>query len=449
MELRCEVRCEAHKDCGTSGLFCDATQQSCRECLEDTHCAEGEFCGERGACVAQNCVPGASFCAGESLRRCDERGEFFSEQACAQGCENAACRGSTGAGGSGNGAGGTPGAGGSGSDSGGATGAGGVTGSGGSESGSGGAPGTGGGSSDFCSTIPEFTRKQVVDGIGDDFEDIPPQVFDYASAPFKRSWNSEVDHSYSRATLRAAWDSIGLRAHLHVRDRIVQSVTGTNWDGDAVQFLFGSRQASTGSLEGDSAMQLLVIPPTLGHEMRAHLTNPLTLEEKFAARLVSDGYEIEVFFPWFNGFPENGGEFVFNVLITVDDLGTDGRDFQYALGIRPLETPRSPCLLGYEPNNPFCDTRRWCAPRTQGKGWNQNNCTTLAPRVLETFNTVGPVCYILNQQPSSWSVESGSRRLTIDGSYIESGKRPIPGYPPFYIHLTGGNNNAGKIVYHD
>jgi hypothetical protein len=318
------------------------------------------------------------------------------------------------------GAGGTPGTGGvvgtGGRGSGGASGTGGSTGSGGASGtggtvgtggrgtggtvgtggrGSGGASGTGGSTgsggsigsnptacpattarSSLCSGIPRLTppASYSLDGVGTELCAVPPMEFAVASLP----WINPA-HATSRpatVTLRVAWSDDALWAHVHVKDAAVfVDSAATLWNGDNVQIFFAGTSNLTGTYSGTQdggATHVIVVPPIAGGAAAraitlyetgfGQLTMGIVPTSSYAARLVSDGYEVELRLPWAaSAQPRTSGAAVgFNFMAGVSDSGT-GVELEAALANNPVSSSVS-C---YNIVHPGCDDRTWCKPLLQ------------------------------------------------------------------------------------
>lgn len=285
---------------------------------------------------------------------------------------NAATGGAAGSGGDNSGGGNSGGGDGSGGDS---SGAGGdsASGSGGTDStgagGSGGASVCATGTADYCTELYEFTAAtQVVDGVGDEFCDIPPMSGQVATLPFIHADYSDTSLP-ATYVLRAGWSQDAFHAHVSVTDPSVHTdATGELWRGDTVQLYIAPSATLSGTFgtdEDGSARHILLSPPDADNPsgravfLASNAQYSDVSPENYAARLTADGYEVEVRLLWANNAEprESGAQFAFDFSMSVID--TEG-----------VELPELEGWLSHNPipdtcDHPWCDDRAWCQPLLQ------------------------------------------------------------------------------------
>jgi hypothetical protein len=77
---------------------------------------------------------------------------------------------------------------------------------------------------DACAKVPHFTaRTQVVDGIGDEFCDVPAMEFDVATCPKVLTFGSEPGALPEKVFLRIAWSPDAFHLHIRVIDPSVST----------------------------------------------------------------------------------------------------------------------------------------------------------------------------------------------------------------------------------
>lgn len=224
----------------------------------------------------------------------------------------------------------------------------------------------------LCATIPAFSGAQAMDGAPGEFCGVPTMRFRVDDAPWKRGSGSFPQV----ATLRAAWSREGMHMHVHVSDpKIIVAPDDALTQGDAVEFHVAGTSELNGPIDGvrdGGAIQVIVSPPGGGFPARAttyfHPEKGVQTEEpfdpsRFAARIVDDGYEVEIFIPWSNASPGSGSGIGFNIVVDIADVdAATGKQMQAAVGYRfPLETT---CTADVGPQ-PFCDNQTWCTPHLE------------------------------------------------------------------------------------
>lgn len=234
---------------------------------------------------------------------------------------------------------------------------------------------------DACATVPRFTSPtQIVDGIGDEFCDVPAMVFDVTSCPTLVP-SGEPPPLAEKVYLRIAWSVDAFHLHVHVVDPdvIVNPDPASLWNGDAVEiFVAGTSGAGlTGSYNGTDdggAIQIVLAPPGGGFPTRGqaffnpggsvHTSAPISASI-YAGRLVDDGYELELRLPWvaFADPAVPGGLMAFDIAIGAQRLAdAGGRELQCIISNTFVD---GSLACGYPAGTaaqPWCDDRTWCQP---------------------------------------------------------------------------------------
>jgi hypothetical protein len=232
---------------------------------------------------------------------------------------------------------------------------------------------------DPCVAIPQFFGTQVVDGIGNEFCAIPAFDFDVKNAP--ASIPSPPPNLPEHVSLRVAWSQDCLHLHVHVKDDQVFVQRGTySFDADAIEFFVSgpSLTGYSGSYDGTSdggAIQIVISPPNPPEYPTAEAKawwNPRRqqsqadiAEQYYAGRRVSDGYEVELKFPWptVADAPQRGRHIAFNLGVDVRDaVDASGRQMQAFLRLPTLPGDEACGFTGGRTAEPFCDDRTWCQP---------------------------------------------------------------------------------------
>jgi hypothetical protein len=219
----------------------------------------------------------------------------------------------------------------------------------------------------MCSTIVKYTELQSVDGEVTDFCNVPATVFNFASAEYTDVVSGAVDSSVSQATVKVAWDETALRAYVHVIDPAFHHIGGAGYNGDNVQFFISSNPPSsalTSSTTGGTTQITIVpgaggTPADIDYYGDAPTYSPAT-SPVFFTEFVSDGYVVEIMWPWRRTPPTASDQIAFNMMIGVDDNGL-GRDFEYSYAFKSVVT--SNCYPYFSSDDaPWCEMRHWCAP---------------------------------------------------------------------------------------
>lgn len=227
---------------------------------------------------------------------------------------------------------------------------------------------------DYCQTIPRLTTPtQVIDGVGDEFCPNPGMRLAPDTAQF---WHGNVTAD-SHALVRAAWSPEGLHFHFKVyqSDIVVPETDGQLWHGDALELLVKGDANVTGAFDGANdpgAVQLLFLPPaTVGDPpaRSALFLNAQYVEAydsaQYAARLMPDGYEIEVRISWSYvgagdpNSPGSGDKVAFNWALDYHSRLVADRLWQ--LFAHYNEVPDGVICAGGLVE-PACDDRTWCTP---------------------------------------------------------------------------------------
>ena len=153
--------------------------------------------------------------------------------------------------------------------------------------------------------------KQVLDGVGDEFCDVPPVHYTAGNAPYREGHSGGSTPPLTAppedVTFRAAWSLDAFHLHAHVIDPsiLVSNDDSMLWNGDEVEiYVAGSPDFSVTYPAGTNvnAIQIGIVPPSgvVGARGVVYLGQshqPLD-SQYFAARLVPGGYEVEVQLPW-------------------------------------------------------------------------------------------------------------------------------------------------------
>jgi hypothetical protein len=222
--------------------------------------------------------------------------------------------------------------------------------------------------------MARFTAsKQVLDGIGDEFCNVPPVHYTAANAPYREGHTAgspaPLTPPVEAVTFRAAWSPDAFHLHAHVDDPSIFESTDltTLWNGDEVEiFVAGGTNYSVTYPDGTNAnaIQIGIVPPmgivaARGVVYLGQTRQPLD-SQYFAARLVSGGYEVEVQLPWpGTAKPSQAGDTIgFYFGLSAQDNASVGRE-EYAslpvVAVSGSTCPSSPPL-------PWCDGRTWCHP---------------------------------------------------------------------------------------
>jgi hypothetical protein len=364
--------------------------------------------GGDGATGGSTCTPGEASCDGDDISLCNTEGNRVAiactPGVCTELADGPRCVQSSGGGSSGGSGGSTGGdsatggsgdmggsdeTGGSGGSTGGSTtggsgGSGDAGGSGGSGAGGGGSGGLGGGAGAgsecptdgffLCDCVPGFgDREQVVDGAGDEFDGIPPMVFEVSGMPYINPDRSTP--AMATVAVRAAWSEDAFVAHVHVVDPLVMADTGyTLWNGDSVQLFVAGTSALTGAYSGTEdagAIHVIVAPPdgvsaaraiSIYEPCYACVTTAALATSAYAARMVDDGYEVEVRLPWAaDAVPRMSGSRIgLDLVIGVGNDAGLGLELEGALRNDPVLASES--CSPTPTTHPGCDDRVWCTP---------------------------------------------------------------------------------------
>ena len=356
-----------------AGASCSGTQSAADD--EETGGEGGEVSGGSGGALGGGTGGSGGGSGGSSAAGGPGGSSAVGGSSATGGADTGGAGGSSATGGSGGdtATGGASGAGGS-SATGGTSGTGGTGGSSGS-AGAGGACAT----TDWflCDCLPNFgDRDQTLDGAADEFTDIPAMTFEVSAMPY-------LSASYSAAipqevTLRAAWSYDAFVAHIHVTDPLLlPDSSATLWNGDNVQFFVAGTSTLTGAYSGTEdggATHVIIAPPgdataargiTIYEPCYACVMVTALPTTSFAARAVSDGYEIEIRLPWgATAEPRvSGARFAFDLMIGVANDSLGGLQLEGALKNDP--TLASTSCSPTPTTHPGCDDRVWCTPRLE------------------------------------------------------------------------------------
>jgi len=231
-----------------------------------------------------------------------------------------------------------------------------------------------------CDEIPAreaLATGQTMDGIADDFCDVPYVDFDNSKGAI-RDPASISGAAQATMRIRVAWSSYGLHAHLAVKDSNLlphKPLTDKNvYLGDGVEIYVAGHDSLTGAFDGISqdfgAQQIIFTAPdatTMSRAVYFYGGTPKSSPDitRWAARLTSAGYEIELRLPW--------GELKHSSMTTPTTGKRIGLTWAFnnkynttdphAFSVFQVKTPfptSTPCPGGNP--QPFCDDRLWCTP---------------------------------------------------------------------------------------
>jgi hypothetical protein len=225
--------------------------------------------------------------------------------------------------------------------------------------------------------MARFTAtQQVLDGVGDEFCNVPPVHFTAANAPYREGPSAgsppPLTAPPEAVTFRAAWSLDAFHLHAHVDDPTIleSNDNSTLWNGDEIEiFVAGSPNYSVTWPTGTDAnsIQIGIVPPSglVGARAVVYLgTNRQPLDSKyFAARLVTGGYEVEVQLPWQGtAKPTQPGDTMgFSFGLSTSDTVGAGREEYAGLPVAAVTGSTCPTTLPL----PWCDGRTWCHPTLQ------------------------------------------------------------------------------------
>jgi hypothetical protein len=220
-------------------------------------------------------------------------------------------------------------------------------------------------------TLPRFSGEQVVDGDGGEFADIAAVTYELRSAPV-------VSASYAASlptvvTARLAWTEEAFVAHVHVADPAIFTYEGGIleyfWQGDNVQFFIAPTDVLTGEYSGSEdggATHLVIVPPSESqpavaievYEPCYACVDASLSAVNYVARAVTDGYEIELAWPWVSplGMFSPGDRVALNLVVGARDDAAAGLELEGLLANNPVEGD-TPCGGA---THPGCDDRTWC-----------------------------------------------------------------------------------------
>ncbi len=234
---------------------------------------------------------------------------------------------------------------------------------------------------DLCSGLPRFTApSQIVDGVGDEFCDIPAMVFDLNHCATEYFTGSEPPKLDEQVYLRAAWSTDAFHLDVRVTDPhvVVNADQSMLWNGDAIEIYLAGSSTLNGpfdSHEDGGAVQIVLTPPTstlaaLGAAFYspgggASPFDAMLKASDYAGRLIDGGYELEMRLPWSADAEAMapGVKIGFDVDIDAEDeLDAGGRQLQCLLHQTSVD---GHAFCGYAMGTmaqPFCDDRTWCQP---------------------------------------------------------------------------------------
>ncbi|HSC87991.1 MAG TPA: hypothetical protein VLC09_12000, partial [Polyangiaceae bacterium] len=185
----------------------------------------------------------------------------------------------------------------------------------------------------------------------------------------------------SQARFKVAWSATGLHAHVHVVDPVLRvEEPSMEYQGDNVQFFIQGAEPAGGSplLSGSTAyikaadvpsepQQIFLVPKAGSYAGSSRLSVPWsTTGFESATRQVSDGYEIEIFYPWPDAVaPMTASKVIgldFMVGVNDDASPSSTREFEYGLYLGNVSNSSCGSYSSY--NAPWCDNGLWCTPTT-------------------------------------------------------------------------------------
>jgi hypothetical protein len=227
---------------------------------------------------------------------------------------------------------------------------------------------------DPCAGIPHFTATQTVDGDPSDFCDIAPFELDLATASYYRL-PKPPSTSTTAATIRVGWSATALHIFIDVTDSTVHPNTSgymlNIWNGDNIEF-FASPNKPAGLFNAtrsyeNGAFQVIAAPPgALAPAGYAVFTSTGTATAvaapQYQVTLTAKGYSFEGQIPWTTAAPTANATMGFDFGLSDDvdgiyDLSANYRDY-YAF----LYNASYPGAINCTYNEPYCDSRNWCAP---------------------------------------------------------------------------------------
>jgi hypothetical protein len=226
-----------------------------------------------------------------------------------------------------------------------------------------------------CSALAHFTGTQIVDGVDDEFCNIPSFELGFSpvAAGGKIIENNGTGKSYAeRAVARIAWDAAGIHAFIRVYDSTFKPAPSTElWNGDGIELFFSSSTSVTGLTYNDSnTLHVIVSPPIaqISRDSSSTGTQTSLPASQFVAGTEATGYFVELNLPWPGAAPADA-QIKFDLQLNAAD-GTTGasdqyvRDAQSVLYLGSYSSTTTSCSTTSV--QPFCDDRLWCT-------------TTLAP----------------------------------------------------------------------
>ena len=348
----CRIGCSSDNACTPSGQLCNTTAGYCVQCNSVLKCTTaGLVCDPTGLCSPPVCNSGDKSCVNNGVASCLADGSGFgtplpcpANSTCKAAAGTVACYGDGGDGGAVDycAVGGNP-----------------------------------------CQEIPRFTGTQVVDGLGDEFCDIPSVQFDAADAAKVIIYNSTPPEV---ATVRVAWSSAALSVFVDVQDASVQTVSMADptqqisriYQGDSIELMISSSNNVTG-LTGTDTNALHVTIPAAGPAVSVKTSDVngasqgayTTLDtSEYAQTMTATGYAIEMRLPWPGSAPSAGTTVRFDMALnsadknftSVDNM-RDGQLIYYLGTVSGTTTCQG---TGGDGTVPFCDDRTWCSTPVQG-----------------------------------------------------------------------------------
>lgn len=224
-----------------------------------------------------------------------------------------------------------------------------------------------------CTSIPQFTGNQVVDGLGTEFCSYPGFELSFGNAAKVLEYNGNFGaESYTeRAIVRVTWSGHHLRAFIRVYDKEIVPASSFDeiWNADGIELMITSDTSVTGSTAVDASALRVIVSPGVGNAKGfgavakttgTTATHAALPANEFATVQDAEGYSVELnlTFTPNNATVSSGDRVYFDFALNAADAntGNNPRDAQaiYYLGTAPSTSPCGSDVL------PYCDDRVWC-----------------------------------------------------------------------------------------
>lgn len=226
---------------------------------------------------------------------------------------------------------------------------------------------------DACTTIPKFrAAAQVVDGIGDEFCDVPATKLIAISGADMSPTPPPADIDTVMWT-RIAWSTTAIHIHVRVDQATVYPPLSTEelWRGDGIELFISGLSTLAGdytTAKQPGTFQIIAVGPQAGTAPRAGVyygsdgLQTFLDSAHYAARITPTGYELEMKIDWadLKATPSSGKVIGFDIGVDVRQTASASLRLQSFLGFVPVSVT-TPCALPRGPH-PSCDDRTWCTP---------------------------------------------------------------------------------------